>query len=294
MTLKEIHSGHVLFGTLQYSVYSLLRHMESGLMLDVGAAAGMITKLMLEVSPTSHVIAFEPFPGNTPHFEKTVGQDSRVTLHKTAVCDQAGDVCFFVSSVVTGNERGWEEHVGYSSLGYVVENSSPKAGTSITVPAITLSEQIKEHVRFCKIDVQGGEESVIRGATQLIQSHGVDIFYVEFGDRNEPILQFLSELGYIFFDNPYLLIPTRNKPLETQWNIEKPVALSTGKEAYYAWPRNAPRPFDDYCAWLHEETKKIGWVQTDMVCVHQSFMPEFLEAIAKSLRLEASVRREGE
>lgn len=288
MNLQEIHSGHVLFGNRNNAVYSLLRHMKPSLMLDVGAASGSITKMMLNMSPDSHVMAFEPFPGNFEYFEKNLGRDLRVTLHRVAVSDHTGEVNFFVSSVVAGKEPGWENYVGYSSLGHIVNENSPKANSSIKVPAVMLDDLVTEHVRFCKMDIQGGEESALLGAEKLIRNHGVDIFYIEFGGE-ETILSFLQERGYVFFDNVYLLVGTRNKPSQEQWKIVRPVAISTGKDAYNAWPRNAPRPFDAYCTWVREQTKQIGGVWTDMVCVHQSFIPEFLEAAANSLRIETKI-----
>lgn len=283
MSLQEIHSGFILFGNRPHAVYSLLCHLEPGLMLDVGAAAGVFTKMMLNKSPGSRVLAFEPFPGNFSYFEKNVGRDPRVTLHRVAVSDRAGEVSFFVSSVVTGKEPGWGDYAGYSSLGYIVDQNSQKESSAIKVPAIVLDDVVSERVRFCKIDVQGGEERVLRGAEALIANHGVDIFYVEFGGELS-ILAFLQEHGYCIFDNAYLLVATRKKPSEEQWKVEKPMALSTGKEAYEAWPRSAPRPFGDYCTWLQEQKKQIGNVQTDIVCVHQPVIPQFFEAAAKALK----------
>lgn len=286
MNLQEVNSGYILFGNRPHAVYSLLQYVEPGLMLDVGAAAGILSNIMVSKSPDSHVLAFEPFPGNFQHFEKNVGRDERVTLHRVAVSDHSGEVNFFVSSMVTGKEPGWENYVGYSSLGYIVNENSPQANSSIKVPAVMLDDLVTEHVRFCKVDVQGGESSVLRGADKLIKNHGVDIFYIEFGGE-EHILQFLEERDYVFFDNLYLLVAVRNKPSLLQWKDEKPVALSTGKEAFNAWPRNAPRPCGDYCDWMREQTKEIGGVWTDMVCVHKSFLPSFLDAVANALRTES-------
>jgi len=287
MALREVHSGYVLFGNRPHAVYSLLPHFKPGLMLDVGAAAGVFTKMMRNRSSGSRVLAFEPFPGNFGYFEKNVGPDPHVTLHRAAVSDRAGEVSFFVSSVVEGKEPGWEEYPGYSSLGFIVDEKSPKAKSSIKVSAVTLDDQVSEHVRFCKIDVQGGETNVLRGADKLIRAHGVDIFYIEFSGE-EPILAFLHERGYVFYDNVYLLVANRNKPCDEHWKVEKRVAISTGKEAYNAWPRSAPRPFTDYCAWVREQTKQIGGVWTDMVCVHQSFVSEFLYAAAEAMRAAAN------
>lgn len=287
MSPQEVYSGYVLFGNRPHAVYSLLSHIEPGLMLDVGAAAGVFTKIMLSRSPESRVMAFEPFPGNFAYFEKNVGQDPRVALNKAAVSDDMGMVSFFVSSVVRGTEPGWESYAGYSSLGHIVEENSQNVSSSIKVPSVRLDEIISEHVRFCKIDVQGGEARVLRGADEVIRKWGVDVFYVEFGGE-ESILEYLEGHGYVFFDNAYLLVATRSAPSEEQWIIEKSVALSTGKEAYEAWPRCAPRSFGDYCTWLKEQKKQIGNVQTDMVCVHRSFIPEFLEASSKAIRVGMS------
>jgi len=87
---------------------TVLAHLPPGLMLDIGAAAGGITKRMLESSPNSRVIAFEPFPGNYPHFDKIVGNDSRVTLTKAAVAAKAHKGRLFVSATVSGEKAGRE------------------------------------------------------------------------------------------------------------------------------------------------------------------------------------------
>lgn len=285
MNLQEINSGYILFGNRPHAVYSLLQYLEPGLMLDVGAAAGVYSKIMISKSPDSHVHAFEPFPGNFEHFEKNISKESKVTLNKLAVSDQSGEVNFFVSSTVSGKEPRWENYIGYSSLGYIVSQSSPKVNSSIKVPSVRLDDFVTDHVRFCKIDVQGGEESVLRGAGELIQNHGVDIFYIEFSGE-EPILQFLENRGYVFFDNLYLLVAVRNKPDFTHWKEERQVLISTGRDAFNAWPRNAPRSYGDYCSWMREQTKEVGGVWTDMVCVHKSFLPNFFNAVADALRAE--------
>lgn len=285
MSLQEINSGFLFFGNRPHAVYSLLQYVEPGLMLDVGAAAGIFSKMMVNKNPDSHVLAFEPFPGNFEYFEKNVGQDSRVTLHRVAVSDHSGEVNFFVSSMVAGKEPGWENYVGYSSLGHIVNQNSPQAHSSIKVPAVTLDDLVTEHVRFCKIDVQGGEEGVLRGAEKLINNHGVDIFYIEFSGE-ESILQFLAERDYVFFDNVYLLVAVKSKPSIMDWVVGNPVALSTGKDAFDCWPINAPRSLTEYCNWMRTQRKQIGNAQTDMVCVHKSFLPNFLDAVANALRVD--------
>ena len=78
---------------------------------------------MLDRSPSSRVVAFEPFPGNHPYLDESVGNDARVTIVKAAVADQTAPSTFLVGKTVTGSERGWERFVGYSSAGYVIDPS---------------------------------------------------------------------------------------------------------------------------------------------------------------------------
>lgn len=251
--LKEIIPGQPFFGGMKGSFYNILRNMEPGTFLDVGAAAGEISRHMLRMSPGSNVIAFEPFPGNFPYFETNCGGDSRVKLYRTAVSDYTGEAEFFVSAVVNGSEPGWEKFKGYSSLGYIIQSGTSGSNQPLKVPVLSLDAVVNEHVRLCKIDVQGGETKVVLGAKGLIERHGVDIFYIEFSGREEAILEFLHERGYSFFDSRYLLVSTRNLPNGDCWNITGPVNISTGMRAFHAWPRDVPRSFNDYCRWMEQQ-----------------------------------------
>ena len=54
-----------------------------------------------------------------------------------------------------------------------------------TVPIVSLSDEIHEHVTLLKLDVQGAEPDVIDGAQRLIRTYGVDVIHMEF----QPVLQ---------------------------------------------------------------------------------------------------------
>jgi FkbM family methyltransferase len=287
-----IHSGQLLFEERQHGIYTVLPFMKPGLMLDIGAAAGHYTRLVLSMSPESRVMAFEPFAGNFPHFEQNIKDDPRVKLVRKAVANTSGEVKFFVSSTVKGTEPGWEKMVGYSSLGRIVDDAHPRAGDAPSMLACRLDDEVDEHVRFCKIDVQGGELGVFLGAERLIASHGVDVFFVEFNGEEE-ILQFLFSRGYIFFDSMYLLVAKKRKPDPSCWGALCPVKLSTGVEAYNGWAKSSPRDFPGYCQWLLDQGRQIGGVWTDMVCVHRSFLPEFLRAAAAALSQPTGSADEG-
>lgn len=56
---------------------------------------------------------------------------------------------------------------------------------TITVPLATLDELIVEPVSFIKIDVEGHEEAVLRGATAIIERHRPS-FLIEVEERHNP------------------------------------------------------------------------------------------------------------
>ncbi|WP_431190591.1 FkbM family methyltransferase [Bauldia litoralis] len=90
-----VRSGEATFDK---SFYAYLGDLVPGcLFLDVGAASGGTCTAMLKYSPASHVIAFEPFPGNWPFFEKAHADDPRVDFRRCAVGAESGQASFAVA-----------------------------------------------------------------------------------------------------------------------------------------------------------------------------------------------------
>jgi FkbM family methyltransferase len=291
-----IASWRDLFGARRFGVYDLLSHLPPGLMLDVGAAAGVMTRQMLKNSPQSTVIAFEPFPGNHPHFEKAIGSDPRVTLLKAAVASESTPRKFFLGRAVSGSEKGWEALAGYSSGGFLVTDKDERAERSITVDTVGIDETIGERrVRFMKIDVQGGELDVLRSAKRAIAEKRIDLMVVEFtGDRN--LLTHLFDCRMRLFDLEYTLIPrkprkrfswkallrgTRRADL-SNWDVVGGGTLSNGVQALRAWPRVGPRTPDEFRLFFDEERRRVGRFWTDLVAVAPHFAEDFMAAVSKA------------
>jgi FkbM family methyltransferase len=260
-------------------VYDVLAFLEPGLLLDVGAAAGMVTRRMLERSPQSRAIAFEPFPGNHPFLDATVGNDPRVTVIKAAVADTVGVSTFKVGKAVTGTEPGWERFVGYSSLGFVVPD---RGGSDETIEVATA--RIDDHVdragaRFMKIDVQGGELGVLRSAQRSLLDGRIDIMFVEFAGETD-VLGYIHAMGFEVFDSEYLLI-TNEHPDFAAWDVFRESTLSTGRAFCRAWPKVLPSDPAAFCEMFRTQRPLVGPVQTDLVCVRHGFVDEYLAAAAK-------------
>lgn len=277
----EIQSSRDLFGERPDAVYDVLAHLEPGLMLDVGAAAGTFTRRMLDRSPASRVVAFEPFPGNHPFLDDTVGRDPRVTIVKAAVADSTRPSTFKVGKTVVGSEPGWERMVGYSSLGFVVDPDAAVPESTITVPTARIDDYVEPAgVRFLKIDVQGGELGVLESARRSLRERLIDILFVEFAGEIE-LVRFIIDHGFDVFDSEYLLIPNESPDLSA-WHTFRSSTLSTGRTFTRGWPLELPTTPEDYCRMFAAERRKVGTIQTDLVCVRSDFVDVFLRAAGQA------------
>ena len=276
-----IKSGRDIFGRGKFNIYSLLKHMEPGLLLDVGAAAGNMSLKMLEQSPDSKIMTFEPFPGNLPILTENLEAYTNVEIINKAVSDKTGKATFNVPSIASGDVKGVGNVKNYSSTGFL-ETSACNTGfaQSIEVETVILSKVIKEHVRFLKIDVQGGEPAVLRGAHGLIDDFGIDMIFIEFIGQLE-VLQFLLKRNYIIYDTIYMLIPINGLP---EWDWVNHTTVTTGDKAVYGWPNEINYEPEIYSKFMYQTRKNFGYVHTDLLTIHSSYIDKFEEALIKNNR----------
>lgn len=118
--------------------------------VDVGAHIGsIVTEVLRNTSAT--VIAIEAMPDKAAALRRKF---KGLTVHACAVGDSEGDVSFFVVPAASG----------YSSL------IRSRDSVEITVPLRRLDDLVTEPVEMIKIDVEGAELGVLRGADRLIAS----------------------------------------------------------------------------------------------------------------------------
>ncbi len=137
---------------------------------DVGANAGFFTlalSRMVEAGGT--VVAFEPFAENAANLLRHVALNklANVQLIQAALSDASGIIPFHVA---TNNSMG---KIGEGSGSYLVP--------TLTVDEIVAMDQIPAP-NLMKIDVEGAESRVLRGASMTIQRFRPIIFLSLHGD----------------------------------------------------------------------------------------------------------------
>jgi FkbM family methyltransferase len=132
--------------------------------IDVGGHIGFFAMQMAAmVGPSGRVYAFEPLDANANLFERSIaenGFEDRVSFQRAAVGAAPG-VASLTYPVETLNSGG-----AY----LLAEGAAPLHGNQRKdVPVVALdSLDLRRPVSFIKMDVEGAEPQVLRGATRLL------------------------------------------------------------------------------------------------------------------------------
>lgn len=140
----------------QYIVARLPHH---GIFFDVGCNVGLLSFSVANLRPDVAVHAFEPNPSNAEAWRhnQQLNNATRALLTEVAASDRIGESDFMVpSDSASGTIRSGGDH---------------------RVPTMTLDGYCRERgigrVDVLKIDVEGHEPSVLRGALELLEAGAV-------------------------------------------------------------------------------------------------------------------------
>ena len=176
--------------TAEQELFYLDRIVPAGAVtVDVGANCGLYTRKLSRLS--RRVYAFEPSHSMADLLRRTSA--SNVSVHEVALSDQAGHAELFIP------QEGHDLIHGLASLEPGVGASS-KAVASVNVPTARLDAIVRQDVAFVKIDVEGHELSVLKGAVELLE-HSQPVFLVEAEDRHRiqatrSIFEFFEKRSY--------------------------------------------------------------------------------------------------
>jgi FkbM family methyltransferase len=165
----EIGTDHLLSRVLR----------EGDIFVDVGANVGYYTRFASDrVGSTGIVLAYEPNPTAFRLLRMNTEQLSNTAIFQKALSDQKGEAIFYI-----------RRHGEMSSL------DADADARPIRVDVSTLDVELAAYPRvdFIKIDVEGFELEVLRGAIDTLSVHQ-PIVYFEF------IQAFAEERGFDFSD----------------------------------------------------------------------------------------------
>jgi FkbM family methyltransferase len=178
---------------------------EGDTVVDVGANLGSFTLMCARrVGPKGLVVSLEPGSRMSAALRRNLGLNGVadwVQVHQLAVCDEEGRRTLLLT---TGGEN--TAVLAAPQNGAAPARAGAQYGEEVTVTRLdTIVSGVSRPIRLVKIDVEGAEWNVLRGATQLLE-HDRPCLLIELSARQQAafgytpmeLVRWLETRGYSF------------------------------------------------------------------------------------------------
>jgi FkbM family methyltransferase len=162
--------------------------------IDIGAHKGLILDMCIRQAPRGRFYAFEPIPYLAGLLRRKYRWNSRVVLNELALSDKAGSTTFYINNSA----------LGCSSLAGPDATSKSKDIETCEVRVARLDDLLLDsQPTFIKVDVEGAELGVFRGAREVLTRSRPTIVFEHaiesasrFNTTPEDVFDFFSGLGF--------------------------------------------------------------------------------------------------
>jgi FkbM family methyltransferase len=155
-----------------------------GIFIDIGSNIGFHSLSIAGAMPDARCLAFEPNPAVFRHLLANITLNDHlpnVSAHELAVSSHCNDLEFFAQ-----DESDYNRGLSSTALNHDLDSAAIRR---IKVQATTLDafldDSLKHLVSVIKIDTQGNEEPVLRGAAETLRLAQPVVFF-EFEARYHP------------------------------------------------------------------------------------------------------------
>lgn len=191
---------------------------DDGVIIDVGANQGAYSLMCFRACPSAQIYSFEPHPKTFLFLVNNLSGKNSLCVNKAL-----GASCGVLKLFDYANMDGSSHASLYSG---VIEKIHKGDITSHQVEVTTIDDVIKENkiqkVKLLKIDTEGHELEVLKGASIAINNRMIKVIHFEFNEMNvisrsffKDFVEFLPE--YDFYRLlPYGMIPLKYSPLNSE------------------------------------------------------------------------------
>jgi FkbM family methyltransferase len=162
---------------------------------DIGSNRGQSVSEYLKAFPKANIFGFEPSIESMENLRGLYSSEERVRLYQTAVSDADGEALLYLKEA--------------DSTHSLIQDSNTIGSQCVKTTMLDsfCSEAGLAHIDFCKIDTEGHDLSVLKGAVEMLQQQRISFVQVETSTRVDvsyfcrlpEIEQFMTRFGYELF-----------------------------------------------------------------------------------------------
>jgi FkbM family methyltransferase len=154
--------------------------LQGGVLVDIGANHGAYCRMLHRVAPAARVIAFEPHPVTFGHLQRFMADMPVVELLNCAVGAEAGRLSLYDFRHDDGSTQA---SLSEAAVALYAADIVEHQVTCTTVDAF-MAEAGLERIGFLKIDTEGHDLSVLKGASQALRERRIGLIQFEFIPAN--------------------------------------------------------------------------------------------------------------
>lgn len=184
-----------------------------GSVVDAGANVGYMSVLgAVAAGPGGRVQSFEPHPDLVAVLGRNATASARqnraapITVHAAALGDRAGTAELLLPEEFTAND---------GTARVVVHAEQAARGRTIAVPLVAMDDVIGGgRVDVLKIDVEGFEPQVLKGAARTLAAHRIrHVVFEDHDVQHSEAVRLLRDAGYRLFALGWTMRRLRVEPL---------------------------------------------------------------------------------
>ena len=175
--------------------------------IDGGASIGDISLKFANYFPQSNVYCFEPYSDFIQFLNERFDDNERIIICPYALSATNKDLNLYINNSKGTNSTLPPLSKGVSIYGNQFENTGVEIAKAISLDAWAKQNCI-DHIDILKLDVQGTELDVLKGANRLLSINGIDALLIEVNFENcyqnqtgwDALISYLMNSGYCLFN----------------------------------------------------------------------------------------------
>ena len=175
--------------------------------IDGGASIGDISLKFSNYFPKSNVYCFEPYSEFNQLLRERFKNNEKISIYPYALNSNNEDLNLYINKSKGTNSTLPPASNGVSIYGTQFENTGLERTKGISLDNWAKQNSIY-HIDILKLDVQGTELDVLKGANGLMANNGIDALLLEVNFQNcyrnqsgwDALVSYLTNLGYCLFN----------------------------------------------------------------------------------------------